>query len=301
MEDQRRRQAKKMLESSVEENGYIFSTLTTHLPSRPRKYATQAIGRRVAPTPTHDVSSAEAMVEMGDFYGDSFPHCTGKMEGSGYGRQLYGNGDFYEGGWRRNVQEGEGSYVWRNGNQYIGEWKNGVISGKGIFIWANGNRYSGEWENGVPKFTWTDGSCNSIDSDSSLSFSSESNGKSFQNEPWSFDGTFCSSQWPMTFKLSDSTDVSSIEWRGSYTGKICIWDSDGEAGDITCDIIDTIESSLACNCKGVFGKAIEEQQKQQRWNPWCFIGVGEQKKPGNTISKGHKFYDLMRNLQLGIR
>ncbi|KAL6279251.1 hypothetical protein ACE6H2_016132 [Prunus campanulata] len=28
---------------------------------------------------------------------------------------------------------------------------------------------------------------------------------------------------------------------------------------------------------------------------------GEPKKPGHTISKGHKNYDLMLNLQLGIR
>ncbi|KAB2629076.1 phosphatidylinositol 4-phosphate 5-kinase 1-like [Pyrus ussuriensis x Pyrus communis] len=36
-----------------------------------------------------------------------------------------------------------------------------------------------------------------------------------------------------------------------------------------------------------------------RRSPCCFSG--EPKKPGQTISKGHKNYDLMLNLQLGIR
>ncbi|KAH6761233.1 phosphatidylinositol-4-phosphate 5-kinase 1, partial [Perilla frutescens var. frutescens] len=40
--------------------------------------------------------------------------------------------------------------------------------------------------------------------------------------------------------------------------------------------------------------------KQFRRNP-CYFNDGEVKKPGETISKGHKKYDLMLNLQLGIR
>ncbi|XP_008240287.1 PREDICTED: phosphatidylinositol 4-phosphate 5-kinase 1-like [Prunus mume] len=36
-----------------------------------------------------------------------------------------------------------------------------------------------------------------------------------------------------------------------------------------------------------------------RRSPCCFSG--EPKKPGQTISNGHKNYDLMLNLQLGIR
>ena len=32
----------------------------------------------------------------------------------------------------------------------------------------------------------------------------------------------------------------------------------------------------------------------------CYVD-GDVKKPGHTVSKGHKNYDLMLNLQLGIR
>ncbi|XP_072974385.1 phosphatidylinositol 4-phosphate 5-kinase 1-like [Typha angustifolia] len=186
----------------------------------------------------------------------------------GHGAKRYANGDYYEGTWRRGVQEGRGCYVWRNGNQYIGEWRNGVISGRGALIWANGNRYDGHWENGVPKgsgvFTWADGSCY---------VGSWSRG----GDPKGLNGTF----YPATKKRS------SFE---KSLPKICIWESDGEAGDITCDIVDTVEASM-------LSWDLQPSQKTPRWFPL----LSEAKKPGQTISKGHKNYDLMLNLQLGIR
>ncbi|KAF2291443.1 hypothetical protein GH714_024218 [Hevea brasiliensis] len=76
--------------------------------------------------------------------------------------------------------------------------------------------------------------------------------------------------------------------------RICIWESDGEAGDITCDIIDTVEASM------IYREGLDRDGiRQFRRGPCCFNG--EVKKPGETISKGHKNYDLMLNLQLGIR
>ncbi|KAI8004579.1 hypothetical protein LOK49_LG08G00816 [Camellia lanceoleosa] len=78
--------------------------------------------------------------------------------------------------------------------------------------------------------------------------------------------------------------------------RICIWEAEGEAGDITCDIIDNVEASMFCrdgtgfDCHGI--------RKFQR-SPCCLNG--EVKKLGQTISKGHKNYDLMLNLQLDIR
>ena len=78
--------------------------------------------------------------------------------------------------------------------------------------------------------------------------------------------------------------------------RICIWESDGEAGDITCDIIDNVEASMLY--KDGFGLD-RDIFRQFRKNPCCF--TGEAKKPGQTISKGHKNYELMLNLQLGIR
>ncbi|KAJ0981530.1 hypothetical protein J5N97_009785 [Dioscorea zingiberensis] len=205
----------------------------------------------------------------------------------GFGQKRYANGDFYEGSWRRNVQQGQGRYVWRNGNEYIGEWKNGVISGRGVLIWANGNRYDGHWENGVPKgsgvFTWTDGSCYV---------------GTWGKDPRSLNGTFYPAAAPSEKRSSVDGVVLGRRSSGAVDKgfpRICIWDSDGEAGDITCDIIDALEASMLYRDGSSFGRA-----SIGRKSPCCFT-TGVAKKPGQTISKGHKNYNLMLNLQLGIR
>ncbi|PKA59533.1 Phosphatidylinositol 4-phosphate 5-kinase 1 [Apostasia shenzhenica] len=230
----------------------------------------------------------------------------------GYGSKSYANGDFYEGHWRRNHQEGQGRYVWRNGNQYIGEWRNGVISGRGVLIWANASRYDGQWENGIPKgggvFTWPDGSCY-IGNWNKETSQQQLNGAFYPGAVGSSGGRR-SSLSPSGNNLppfSSSKKRPSVD--GSYgTGnpaeksfpRICIWDSDGEAGDITCDIIDTLEASMlykeGVNCD----PGGEDAGELRRQVPFCF-NLGEAKKQGNTISKGHKNYDLMLSLQLGIR
>ncbi|WOL02811.1 phosphatidylinositol 4-phosphate 5-kinase 1-like [Canna indica] len=238
----------------------------------------------------------------------------------GYGCKWYANGDYYEGGWRRNLQEGRGRYVWRSGNQYAGEWRNGVICGRGVLVWANGNRYDGHWENGVPKgsgvFTWPDGSCYV--------------GNWSKGDPKSLDGTFypavTAGRKEITGKRSPFSPledafvlpslVSASRKRSSVDGavlgrrssmaeknfpRICIWESEGEAGDITCDIIDTIEAAMLYKDGLPFdqgGRVLGGSIQLQR-SP-CSLSMKESKKQGQTIMKGHKNYDLMLNLQLGI-
>nr|GMD78052.1 phosphatidylinositol 4-phosphate 5-kinase 2 [Ipomoea batatas] len=252
----------------------------------------------------------------------------------GYGQKRYCNGDYYEGHWKRNLQDGQGRYVWQNGNEYAGEWKNGVIHGRGILIWANGNRYDGSWDNGVPKghgvFTWPDGSCyigcwckddknpnhtqvlngtfyparNSRTS--SCNIKNDFHKFSFKDE--GFEAIFGHklAAAPLMGNENCGVVVNDGKTRSSMDGgrrslternlpRICIWESDGEAGDITCDIIDTVEASMFYRDRFEFDR---DGIRQFRRNP-CFNG--EAKKPGQTISKGHKNYELMLNLQLGIR
>ncbi|XP_076893725.1 phosphatidylinositol 4-phosphate 5-kinase 1-like [Bidens hawaiensis] len=229
----------------------------------------------------------------------------------GYGVKHYSNGDYYDGMWWRNLRDGNGSYVWKNGNEYVGEWRNGVINGRGVFIWANGNRYDGKWENGVPKddgiYTWPDGACyagnwtnGGTDNDNK-----KLNGTFYAgdiNNKLGFSHKLAAPFLDDGFTVSTGRKRSSVDGsRGSLTERsfprICIWESDGEAGDITCDIIDNAEATMLYrDSMGLGGHEI----RQFRRNPCCFNG-GEAKKPGQMISKGHKNYDLMLNLQLGIR
>ncbi|KAJ0086692.1 hypothetical protein Patl1_08424 [Pistacia atlantica] len=231
--------------------------------------------------------------------GDTYRGSWSSDRKHGYGEKRYANGDFYEGWWKKNLQDGQGRYVWRNGNEYIGEWKNGVISGRGTLIWSNGNKYDGQWENGVPKgngvFTWPDGSC----------YVGTCNINSKDVKLQQLNGTFYhgNNGKEQNLMVTSSRKRSSVDGaRGSSTEKnmifprICIWESDGEAGDITCDIIDNVEASM------IYGEGLgfdRDSIRQFRKGPCCFSG--EVKKPGQTISKGHKNYELMLNLQLGIR
>ncbi|TKY74313.1 Phosphatidylinositol 4-phosphate 5-kinase 1 [Spatholobus suberectus] len=222
--------------------------------------------------------------------GDTYRGSWSSDRKHGYGQKRYGNGDFYEGSWKRNVQEGEGRYVWRNGNEYYGGWKNGVICGRGTLIWANGNRYEGQWENGLPKgqgvFTWPDGSCYVGCWNKDLKVH-QLNGTFYPGSGDSF---------TMRKRSSLDTARGSVAEKSFAFPRICIWESEGEAGDITCDIIDNV-SLLYRDGSGTGSD--RRDVKPFRRNPCCFSG--EVKRPGLTISKGHKNYDLMLNLQLGIR
>lgn len=219
--------------------------------------------------------------------GDTYRGTWAADRKHGHGQKRYANGDFYEGTWRRNLQDGRGRYVWRNGNQYTGEWRGGVISGKGLLVWPNGDRYEGIWENGVPRgsgvFTCVDGS-------SCVGAWDRSNVmRSF------FDGVEKSGLVVAATRKRSSVDSGGGSLGGEKVfPRICIWESDGEAGDITCDIIDNVEASM------IYRERVSvDRVRQFKKNPCWFNG--EAKKAGETISKGHKKYDLMLNLQLGIR
>nr|KYP40758.1 Phosphatidylinositol-4-phosphate 5-kinase 2 [Cajanus cajan] len=202
--------------------------------------------------------------------GDTYHGAWLSDRKEGFGQKRYANGDVYEGWWKCNLQEGEGRYTWRNGNEYFGEWRNGCISGKGVLVWRNGNRYQGFWENGVPKgkgtFTWRDGSV--------------SNGN-----------------WGKEFVIEKRVSVDDASNKSVTVSfpRICIWELDGEAGDITCDIV---EASVFCG-----GGGCESETDDVRFNksPCGSVDGDAKKKPGHAVSKGHKNYDLMLNLQLGIR
>lgn len=236
--------------------------------------------------------------------GDTYRGSWSADRKHGMGQKRYANGDFYEGSWKRNLQDGQGRYVWQNGNEYVGEWKAGVISGRGVLIWANGNKYDGQWENGVPKgsgiFTWPDGSCYVGCWNKDLKIQQlngtfyPANGGKEQN----FDniGSFAAENLTITMRKRSSVDGARGSLAERTFPRICIWESDGEAGDITCDIIDNVEASMFYRNGTAFDRDSFMQFKR---SPCCFSG--EPKKPGQPISKGHKNYDLMLNLQLGIR
>ncbi|CAN1259870.1 Phosphatidylinositol 4-phosphate 5-kinase 4 [Linum perenne] len=255
----------------------------------------------------------------------------------GHGMNQFANGDWYEGDWRRGLQEGQGKYQWKTtSNYYVGEWKNGTICGKGTFMWENGNRYDGLWEDGVPKgngtFTWPDGSfyvgnwskdpTEQIGSYYPSTSPSASSTAASQLE-WDPQDVYnvhlancqicpCEkvSILPSQKKLAtwNSSKHGEKGRRLSVDGRVSVgierafermnmWDSEDQGGgsdgggvrrDMEAELLG-LEVEEGMNFAASLNKGL----------PMKVPNVC--KRQGETISKGHKNYELMLNLQLGIR
>uniref|UniRef100_A0A5B7APR2 Phosphatidylinositol 4-phosphate 5-kinase n=1 Tax=Davidia involucrata TaxID=16924 RepID=A0A5B7APR2_DAVIN len=254
----------------------------------------------------------------------------------GKGTKHYANGDYYDGEWRRGLQDGQGRYQWKNGNHYIGHWKNGAMSGNGTMIWGNGNRYDGCWDDGLPKgngtFRWADGSfyvgvwSKDPKEQSGTLYSS---GSQMGNLDWVPRDVFsvdlndckiCPSEkvsilpsqkvlnWPgmdLDFlqkqSMWKSRKVMSADGRlsnggsGGGRGGAFSWGSDSDIVDDGYQVAgrEVVEEGL--------GNLQLDDSDNLRGTRLQSIRIQPMKRQGETISKGHKNYELMLNLQLGIR
>lgn len=249
----------------------------------------------------------------------------------GHGIKSYANGDYYDGEWRRGLQEGEGRYQWKNGNHYIGQWKNGLMNGNGTMIWSNGNRYDGFWEEGFPKgngtFRWADGRfyvgvwSKDPKEQNGTYYPSTSPSGNFDWDPqevFSVDLSeckICPGEKVLIFPSQKMLNWPGIEgeflhkqplWRprrksvdgrvnnGMENNKYSFWESDG---DITCEVID---GNLMIE-EGLGSLQLDDYDSKGGRQQIVRIQPREMKRQGVTIAKGHKNYELMLNLQLGIR
>ncbi|KAL0699306.1 hypothetical protein Bca4012_055428 [Brassica carinata] len=234
----------------------------------------------------------------------------------GQGTKSYVNGDCYDGEWRRGLQDGHGRYQWKNENHYIGQWKNGTMNGNGTMIWSNGNRYDGSWEDSAPKgngtFRWSDGSfyvgvwSKDPEEQNGTYYPTTTSSGNFE---WQPQQVFCvdlsecvvctcqripvlpSQKMPVWYGSSEqsssgnrtksSSGSSERPRRRSVDGRV----SNGEM-------------ELRNNGSGYLQVDDTESNRQSPLRP---LRIQPAKKQGQTISKGHKNYELMLNLQLGIR
>nr|KJB78490.1 hypothetical protein B456_013G001900 [Gossypium raimondii] len=242
----------------------------------------------------------------------------------GNGIEYYANGDWYEGEWRRGLRYGIGKYQWHNKNHYDGEWKNGVIHGNGCFVWINGDQYDGCWEDGMPKgngtYQLSDGSfyvgywskeeneqngtyhpsessSNDVEWDPKIVYNQLADCKISPGEKV----PILPSQKRLAISYSSNNAEKSrrpsIDGRGSLVlerpfDKMNLWDENDND-------FNSFEMSRQLDCE-FYG--VNPAESNYKFNPVLPLKVP---KPGNrqgeTISVGHKNYELMLNLQLGIR
>ncbi|KAK6942175.1 Phosphatidylinositol-4-phosphate 5-kinase, core [Dillenia turbinata] len=241
----------------------------------------------------------------------------------GNGVQKFANGDSYDGDWHCGLQEGQGKYQWKNGNHYVGEWRNGVMFGKGTLYWANGNSYEGFWEDGLPRgngtFRWSDGSYYvgdwSKDPNEQNGTFHSNGGSSERNVEWDPQEVFnvdlkdckvCPNDnvfsLPSQKKLAMWSSAMTTESSVKPPRRLSVDDSVYKGADRTS--FDRMSGSGSDDVSGydssLMGTPTEYMSSkgspgQQLRNPKAG------KRQGETISKGHKNYELMLNLQLGIR
>ncbi|GFZ02418.1 phosphatidyl inositol monophosphate 5 kinase 4 [Actinidia rufa] len=271
------------------------------------------------------------VLSNGDMYNgqwtDNLPHGQGKYlwadgcmyvgewfrgKTMGKGRFSWPSGATYEGEFKNGYMDGLGTYTgigvatgnargkaryqWTNGNHYIGQWKNGKMSGNGTMIWANGNRYDGCWEDGLPKgngtFRWADGSFYvGI-------WSKDPKEQSRNLLPFGVTGEALQKQ--PVLKSSKGNEARprrrSVDGRLSNGGAYSLCSEADAGGDISYGYLAGGREAE----EGLGNLQLEEMDSSRGTRP-PHIRIPPVRSQGDTISKGHRNYELMLNLQLGIR
>ncbi|XP_015628903.1 phosphatidylinositol 4-phosphate 5-kinase 6 isoform X2 [Oryza sativa Japonica Group] len=260
--------------------------------------------------------------------GDTYRGAWAKNLEHGAGEKRYANGDCYDGEWRAGLPEGCGRYAWRDGTEYAGGWRAGLIHGRGALVWANGNRYDGGWEGGRPRgqgtFRWSDGSLyvgfwgreapgGAVHQKGVYYPSPAAAGESrdprevfarelpecvrSSTEGQSALPSLRSLRW-LARSISGRGSSSSGRSIGSVVGVPHLWGSDGEVKPDIAD--DWRRRSSVREGRGPPPPSLAAPPPP----PHVDKGAAPprvMKRQGVTIAKGHKNYELMLNLQLGIR
>ncbi|XP_077219872.1 phosphatidylinositol 4-phosphate 5-kinase 9-like isoform X2 [Tasmannia lanceolata] len=272
-------------------------------------------------------------VYMGEFSG-GYMHGTGTLVGPdkmtykgrwrlnlkhGLGFQTFPNGDEFEGSWIQGVIEGPGKYVWADGNVYIGNMKGGEMSGKGCLTWTNGDSFEGSWLDGMMHgfgvYTWDDGGyyvgiwTRGLKDGKGAFYPKGGRLPAVQElylnalrkrgllpdlKKQNYGG-------PRT--LRSSVDMGNIKVReknrSNRDSSESVIEGDEREADTNAPILEREYMQGVLISELVINDSFSSlSRKARKRNKRLTKGV---KRPGEIIIKGHRSYDLMLSLQLGIR
>ncbi|WOL04063.1 hypothetical protein Cni_G12784 [Canna indica] len=252
----------------------------------------------------------------GDYYDGEW--CSGLQDG--HGRYVWLSGAEYVGQWRAGFIHGRGTLISSNSNRYDGGWENGSPRGNGNYRWADGSLYVGVWtkdnagiQQGVyyPSPTATSPTardpqeafaadlqvCKISPVDPVSVFPSQKILNWSGVEVWRSSKVSESSDRPRRRASVDNAGPGLPPRRPNGRTHTVI-------GDIPCDVPDRSSAvSKAASDDGISGLHSDEREVRLPRRPprMSWAPPRATKKQGQTITKGHKNYDLMLNLQLGIR
>ncbi|XP_008787445.2 phosphatidylinositol 4-phosphate 5-kinase 9-like [Phoenix dactylifera] len=269
----------------------------------------------------------------GDVFEGSW--IQGVVEGPG--KYVWANENIYIGNMKGGKMSGKGTLTWKNGDTYEGNWLDGMMHGFGVYTWNDGSSYVGTWTRGLKdgQGAFYPKGCKipaaqelyisalrkrALLSDlkrqnhgSRILHSSSVDMGNMKVSQTKGSGSGLSDNLPkgslISFQQSRSQNVS-LERRWSLEVAIekvighdisgeSVLENDEKVADTNVPIVEreymqgvliseiVINNSFPMSSK----KAKRRQKKLAR----------DIKKPGETIIKGHRSYDLMLSLQLGIR
>ncbi|XP_022634740.1 phosphatidylinositol 4-phosphate 5-kinase 9 [Vigna radiata var. radiata] len=81
--------------------------------------------------------------------GDTFEGSWMQGTPEGPGKYTWTNGNVYVGNMKGGIMSGKGTLTWINGDSYEGNWLNGMMHGFGVYTWSDGGSYVGTWAFGL--------------------------------------------------------------------------------------------------------------------------------------------------------
>ncbi|RLM97735.1 phosphatidylinositol 4-phosphate 5-kinase 6-like [Panicum miliaceum] len=258
---------------------------------------------------------------IGEF-GDTFAGLWASNLRHGRGTQAYANGDVYDGHWRDGLQDGHGRYIWRQGHEYVGTWKASDMHGCGTVIWADGDRYDGAWEDAKPKgqgtFRWADGGMY-IGTWCEESGAVHADGVYYPPSGGPAVPVPRETCEPITALLQELEGCEGkkeslmpshkiLTWPGvEAVQKKPVWRPPKVSADH--GRMSSVSRRVSCaswDMDSLQAEAAESEETRMdrsclRTSSCMRTPPMPGKKQGETISKGHRNYELMLNLQLGIR
>ncbi|GAA0147000.1 kinase [Lithospermum erythrorhizon] len=238
---------------------------------------------------------------------------SGKM--SGKGTLTWITGDSYEGSWLNGMMHGFGVYTWKDGSCYIGTWTRGLKDGKGAF-YPRGKRLSSSQElyfsalrkRGLLPDMKKYNQVSHIQHASSVDMGNVKVDRGSRGSVVSK----LSQENLLHLDQSHATNVSlerrwslevAIEKVIGHDGLLSSSDIFSEGEDVSDD-----KNALILEREYMQGVLISELVSSNGFSPHSRSAkrrqkklVRELKRPGEMIIKGHRSYDLMLSLQLGIR
>jgi 1-phosphatidylinositol-4-phosphate 5-kinase len=264
----------------------------------------------------------------GDIFEGSWVH--GEIQG--HGTYTWANGNTYVGTMKNGVMSGKGILTWNNGDSFEGNWLDGVMHGYGVYAWKDSGYYVGTWTRGLKdgKGTFYP-KCRGIPvtdelyidglrkrgvlpgAESQIHGSHILHSASFDMADMmaskNQDSVGISSVRSLSFGKTHSRNVS-LERRwslgaaiekfiGRETNESSAIESCENKADSSLPILEREYMQGVLISEVVVDRSFSDPLKRASRRQKKM--VKDIKKPGQTIIKGHRSYDLMLSLQLGIR